>query len=38
MTLELLPYEYVIEPSPNHAMERLFGIFVYQENKKIISM
>lgn len=33
--LERLPYGYVREPSPNHAMERMFGCIVYLENKNI---
>jgi hypothetical protein len=30
-----MPYGYVREPSINHAMERVFGILVYFENKNI---
>jgi hypothetical protein len=33
--LDVLPYGYVPEPSPNHAMERIFGCFVYNEKKEI---
>lgn len=33
--IELMPYGYVREPSINHAMERVFGILVYFENKNI---
>ena len=33
--LHVLPYGYVPEPSPNHAMERIFGCFVYNEKKEI---
>jgi len=33
--LKLLPQGYVSEPSNNHAMERVFGYFVKQENKKV---
>jgi lipopolysaccharide biosynthesis protein len=32
----LLPYGYVHEPSVNHAMERIFGSFVYNENKELM--
>lgn len=32
----LLPYGYVCEPSVNHAMERIFGSFVYNENKELM--
>jgi lipopolysaccharide biosynthesis protein len=37
--IEVLPDGYVHEPSPNHAMERIFGCLVYNENQelKIIS-
>lgn len=34
--LENLPIGYVSEPSPNHAMERIFGCLVYTENKNIL--
>ena len=33
--LNILPYGYVHEPSPNHAMERIFGCFVYNDQKEI---
>ena len=33
--LDVLPYGYVPEPSPNHAMERIFGCFVYNDQKEI---
>ena len=33
--LDILPYGYVHEPSPNHAMERIFGCFVYNDQKEI---
>ncbi len=33
--LDVLPYGYVPEPSPNHAMERIFGCFVYNDKKEI---
>ena len=33
--LDVLPYGYVHEPSPNHAMERIFGCFVYNDQKEI---
>jgi len=33
--IESMPYGYVREPSVNHAMERVFGILVYFENKNI---
>jgi hypothetical protein len=33
--LDILPYGYVHEPSPNHAMERIFGCFVYNDKKEI---
>jgi lipopolysaccharide biosynthesis protein len=33
--LNKLPYGYVREPSPNHALERIFGSIVYLENKEI---
>ena len=36
--LNHLPYGYVIEPSPNHAMERIFGILTCLENKQVRSM
>lgn len=36
--LNHLPEGYVIEPSPNHAMERIFGILVNLENKEVKSM
>ena len=36
--LELLPEGYQNEPSYNHALERLFGMMVYNENKKIINL
>ena len=32
---EILPEGYVSEPSPNHAMERIFGCVVYNEEKEI---
>ena len=31
-----LPHGYVHEPSPNHAMERIFGSMVYNENKELL--
>ena len=34
--LENLPYGYVYEPSPNHAMERIFGSMVYNEDKELL--
>lgn len=34
--LEILPEGYVHEPSPNHAMERIFGCMVYNENQELI--
>jgi hypothetical protein len=33
--LDLLPEGYVPEPSPNHAMERIFGCVVYNEKKEL---
>ena len=36
--LNHLPYGYVVEPSPNHAMERIFGILTCLENKQVRSM
>ena len=33
--LNILPHGYVHEPSPNHAMERIFGCFVYNDQKEI---
>ena len=33
--LDVLPYGYVPEPSPNHALERIFGCFVYNDQKEI---
>lgn len=33
--LNKLPFGYVREPSPNHAIERIFGCMVYLENKEI---
>jgi hypothetical protein len=33
--LDILPHGYVHEPSPNHAMERIFGCFVYNDQKEI---
>jgi lipopolysaccharide biosynthesis protein len=33
--LEILPPGYVHEPSPNHAMERIFGCMVYNENQEL---
>lgn len=33
--LGLLPEGYVSEPSPNHAMERMFGCVVYNEKKEL---
>lgn len=36
--LNLLPEGYHNEPSYNHALERLFGMMVYNENKKIITI
>lgn len=32
----ILPYGYAYEPSVNHAMERIFGSFVYNENKELM--
>jgi len=34
--LNILPYGYVKEPSYNHALERVFGLLVYYENKELI--
>ena len=34
--LSTLPDGYVNEPSPNHAMERIFGCLVYKEKQKLI--
>jgi lipopolysaccharide biosynthesis protein len=34
----LLPNDYQNEPSYNHALERLFGMMVYNEKKKIINL
>jgi lipopolysaccharide biosynthesis protein len=34
--LGILPYGYVDEPSVNHAMERIFGSFVYNQNKELM--
>ena len=34
--ISILPKEYVLEPSYNHAMERIFGCFVYKENQELI--
>jgi lipopolysaccharide biosynthesis protein len=34
--LTTLPSGYVYEPSPNHAMERIFGCLVYKEKQKLI--
>lgn len=36
--LNILPKGYHNEPSYNHALERLFGLMVYNENKKIINL
>jgi lipopolysaccharide biosynthesis protein len=36
--LEILPNGYQNEPSYNHALERLFGLMVYNEKKKIINL
>lgn len=36
--LNLLPKNYNNEPSYNHATERLFGLMVYNEKKKIINI
>jgi lipopolysaccharide biosynthesis protein len=33
--LNILPNGYVREPSPNHAMERIFGCFIYNEKKEV---
>lgn len=33
--IDKLPYGYVHEPSPNHAMERIFGCIVYLDGKEI---
>lgn len=33
--LDKMPYGYVVEPSINHAMERILGCIVYLENKEI---
>lgn len=33
--LDRMPYGYVVEPSINHAMERILGCIVYVENKDI---
>jgi rhamnosyltransferase len=34
--MDTLPFGYIVEPSPNHALERIFGCLVYLENKKIL--
>ena len=36
MLLNILPQGYVFEPSPNHAMERIFGSMVYNENQELL--
>jgi lipopolysaccharide biosynthesis protein len=36
MLLNVLPQGYVYEPSPNHAMERIFGSMVYNENQELL--
>jgi lipopolysaccharide biosynthesis protein len=36
--LNVLPYGYVKEPSYNHALERVFGLLVYYENKELITI
>ena len=33
-----LPKGYQNEPSPNHVMERVFGVMVYNDDKKIITL
>ena len=38
LLLDLLPEGYHNEPSYNHALERLFGMMVYNEKKKIINL
>jgi hypothetical protein len=35
MLLERMTYGYGVEPSINHAMERILGCIVYVENKDI---
>lgn len=36
--LSKMPLGYVSEPSPNHAMERIFGCLVYKEGMEIIKL
>ena len=36
--LKILPMGYVSEPSPNHAMERIFGCLVNKDNKVILKI
>jgi lipopolysaccharide biosynthesis protein len=38
ITLKNMQNGYVLEPSPQHAMERIFGYMVTNENKKIMAI